>query len=52
MATRTVGKVTKQKKVDREHKGTNRCKKKRTSIGKSRNSRPNNKNAVREKKGR
>lgn len=45
-------KVTKASKGDIERKGAKQSGCKRTSIGKSRNSKAKNKNAVRNKKGR
>ncbi|MDD2230718.1 MAG: hypothetical protein PHY48_15130 [Candidatus Cloacimonetes bacterium] len=52
MAKAVSTKVTKAKKGDTESKGRGPRGAKRTSIGKSGNSRAKNKNAVRAKKGR
>lgn len=47
-----VTKTAKVKRGDIEKKGKSKSKSKVTSIGNSRNSKPNNKRAVRERKGR
>jgi hypothetical protein len=52
MAAKVVAKVTKSSRGDFQQKGKKAGNNKRTSIGKSKNSRANNKNAVRNRKGR